>query len=436
MKLLTLRCVIARFGLANVAAGQKLVVLWEYSMQVEQFTLENGLRVLAEINPGALSTAIGFFVRTGSRDEVATESGVSHFLEHMLFKGTEKRSVMDVNLQFDQMGAKYNAFTSEENTVYYACVLPEYQGQVTELWADLLRPSLRQEDFDIEKGVILEEIAMYKDLPHFEVVDRCRTQHYGNFPAGNSVLGSVESIKAMTSSQMRDYFQRRYSPDNIILACSGKVDLPLLKKQVQELCGWWQPSHTERKLADYHGGGSVARIGSGNVQRDHICMITRGPSAQDPLRYAAALLAGVIGDEGNSRMHWALVDNALTDCAAYEFESMDGLGHYYAYISCDRENSEKVIDITRDIIAKIRRDGITADELEAGRNKLASVRIISGEVPMGRLVPLGMDMMYRGVYSSVKNELDAINNINMEQVRKVIDLFPMDNLTITTLGPE
>lgn len=406
------------------------------SMQIEQFKLANGLRVIAEINPSALSTAIGFFVRTGSRDETQAESGVSHFLEHMLFKGTQKRSVMDVNLEFDQMGAKYNAFTSEENTVYYACVLPEYQGQVTELWADLLRPSLRQEDFDIEKGVILEEIAMYKDLPHFEVVDRCRTQHYGTFPAGNSVLGTPESITALTSAQMKDYFQRRYSPGNIILACSGKVDLDLLQKQAQELCGWWQAYPTERILADYTGGGSIAHIGSSNIQRDHICMITNGPSAQDDLRYAAALLAGVIGDEGNSRMHWALVDNALTDCAAFEFESMDGLGHYYAYLSCGQENREKVIDITRKILADIRRDGITRQELEAGRNKLASVRIISSEVPMGRLVPLGMDMTYRGQYSSVKDELDAINNISMEQIRQVIDRFPMETLTITTLGPE
>ncbi len=405
-------------------------------MQIEKFQLSNGLTVMAEINPDALSLALGFFVRTGSRDETPAESGVSHFLEHMLFKGTEKRTVMDVNLEFDQMGAKYNAFTSEENTVYYACVLPEYQAQVTELWADLLRPSLRQEDFDVEKGVILEEIAMYKDMPHFDVIDRCRSEHYQGWPVGNSVLGSEESINALTSQQMRDYFERRYSPDNIILACSGKIDLELLKQQAQELCGWWKPFKPTRQLEAYVGTGTDQRIANANVQRDHICLMTQGPSAQDDYRYAAAILAGVVGDEGNSRMHWALVDNALADCAVFDFEALDGQGHYYSYISCDPANTDKVLAIVKDIFAQIRENGITEDELQAGKNKLASVRIISGEVPMGRLVPLGMDMVYRSEYRSIKDELDAINAVSLEQVSQMLTQFPLDVVTITTLGPQ
>ena len=405
-------------------------------MQIEQFQLENGLRVQAEINPNALSMAVGFFVKTGSRDETVAESGVSHFLEHMLFKGTEKRSVMDVNLEFDQMGAKYNAFTSEENTVYYACVLPEYQKQVVDLWADLMRPSLRQEDFDVEKGVILEEIAMYKDLPHFEVIDQCRMIHYGSCPAGNSVLGTNESIKALTSSQMRDYFERRYSPDNIVLACSGNVDLDLLKSQAQELCGHWKSFNASRQLVESVGSGTVTRIANANIQRDHICMMTQGPSAQDIDRYAAAILSGVIGDEGNSRFHWALVDNALADCAAFDFEALDGMGHYYCYISCDQANTEKVIDIAKSIFAELKRDGITAEELEAGKNKLAAVKLISGEVPMGRLVPLGMDMIYRGEYKSIKEELDDINSVTIDQVNALFDRYPMETVTITTLGPQ
>ncbi len=405
-------------------------------MQIERFQLENGLTVLAEINPNALSLALGFFVRTGSRDETAEESGVSHFLEHMLFKGTEKRSVMDVNLEFDQMGAKYNAFTSEENTVYYACVLPEYQSQVTELWSDLLRPSLREEDFEVEKGVILEEIAMYKDMPHFDVIDKCRSEHYHGFPIGNSVLGTEESIKAMTSQQMRDYFERRYSPDNIILACSGKIDLDLLKSQARELCGWWKPSKPTRQLSEAVGSGISRRFINGNIQRDHICLMSQGPSAQDSARYAAAILAGVIGDEGNSRMHWALVDSALADCAVFDFEALDGQGHYYSYISCDPESADKVIAIVKDIFGQLRTNGITEQELQAGKNKLASVRIISGEVPMGRLVPLGTDLIYRDEYKSLKDELDAINGVTMEQINQTIKQFPLEIVTITSLGPQ
>ena len=405
-------------------------------MRFEHFVLENGLTILAEINDSALSTALGFFVRTGSRDETPEVAGVSHFLEHMLFKGTDKRSAMDVNLEFDQMGAKYNAFTSEENTVYYACVLPEYQGQVMELWSDLMRPGLKQEDFDIEKGVILEEIAMYKDLPHFDVIDKCRSQHYKGYPSGNSVLGTDESITELTSEQMRSYFASRYSPDNIILACSGKVDLDLLKEQANELCGHWQAYKPSRKLADFVGTGTLERHVSASVQRDHICLMLQGPSAQNMDRYAAGILGGVIGDEGNSRLHWALVDKALADYASFDYESLDGTGLYYSYISCDPDNTEQVLEIVKNELADIRNNGITEDELQTGKNKIGSARIINSEVPMGRLVPLGMGWSYRQEYKTVKDELDDVNAVTLEQVNKTIEQFPMEVVTTTILGPE
>jgi hypothetical protein len=131
----------------------------------QQFTLDNGLTIIGEVNRKARSASVGFFVRTGARDETPHISGVSHFLEHMLFKGTDELSALEVNAAFDRLGAKFNAFTSEENTVYYAAVLPEYLLDVSGLWMQLMRPSLRDDDFEIEKNVILEEIAMYKDLP-------------------------------------------------------------------------------------------------------------------------------------------------------------------------------------------------------------------------------------------------------------------------------
>jgi len=180
-------------------------------MEFKSRILSNGLAVIGEPNTSAKSAAVGFFVKTGSRDESKEINGVSHFLEHMLFKGTVRLSALEVNEAFDRTGAQFNACTSEENTVYYAAVLPEYLGEVTELWTELMRPSLRDEDFNIEKNVIKEEIAMYKDMPQFDVVDRCRTLHFDGHPCGNSVLGSVESIDALTAVQMREYFGSRYA---------------------------------------------------------------------------------------------------------------------------------------------------------------------------------------------------------------------------------
>ncbi len=163
-------------------------------MRYDRHTLPNGLEIVGEHNPAAQSIALGFFTRTGSRDETPEISGVSHFLEHMMFKGTESRSAADVNREFDEMGANYNAFTSEENTVYYGAVLPEFQSQLLGLLGDMLRPSLRQDDFNTEKKVILEEIAMYKDRPHFTLFDLARETYHHGHSLGNSVLGSTESI--------------------------------------------------------------------------------------------------------------------------------------------------------------------------------------------------------------------------------------------------
>src|SRR3954452_23756789 len=132
-------------------------------MPFHSHVLDNGLQIIGETSPSARSVALGFFVRTGSRDETADGSGVTHFLEHMVFKGTPHRTALDVNRDFDRIGAQYNAFTSEENTVFYAAVLPEYLPHAVDLLADILRPSLRDEDFDMEKKVIIEEIGMYED---------------------------------------------------------------------------------------------------------------------------------------------------------------------------------------------------------------------------------------------------------------------------------
>src|SRR5437588_1673860 len=136
-------------------------------MPFRQHTLDNGLEIVAETSPDAYSSAYAFFVQTGARDETDDVSGVSHFLEHMMFKGTPTRTADDVNREFDEMGAHYNAFTSEENTVYYAAILPEHQTAAAELLADIIRPALREEDFNTEKQVIIEEIRMYEDQPPF-----------------------------------------------------------------------------------------------------------------------------------------------------------------------------------------------------------------------------------------------------------------------------
>src|SRR5260370_2569042 len=171
--------------------------------------LKNGLKIIGETSPSARSTAIGFFVRTGSRDEPTEVCGVSHLLEHMVFKGTPRRSALDVNRDFDRIGAHYNAFTSEENTVFHAAVLPEYLPQAVDILSDILRPSLRGDDFDMEKNVIIEAIGMYEDQPTWSAYDHAKKAYFADHPLGNSILRTPDRIRALTPDQMQGYFDKR-----------------------------------------------------------------------------------------------------------------------------------------------------------------------------------------------------------------------------------
>src|SRR3990170_2810863 len=201
--------------------------------------LANGLDVIAEINPDSHSFAAGLFVKTGSRDETMEINGVSHFLEHMMFKGSTKYGWEDVNRIFDEIGANYNAFTSQEMTAYYANVIPEFTERAVEHLSHLLRPAIRQSDFDTEKNVILEEIAMYLDDPGHRLYEKLMEEHFANHPLSMSVLGSADSIKAMQRDQMADYFTTRYGPGNMVLSVTGRLDFDEIVRLAERYMGDW-----------------------------------------------------------------------------------------------------------------------------------------------------------------------------------------------------
>ncbi len=405
-------------------------------MRFHHRQLANGLTLIGETTDSAQSAAIGFFVKTGSRDETPALSGVSHYLEHMTFKGTERLSALEVNEAFDRTGAKFNAFTSHENTVYYAAVLPEYLSQVTDLWIDLMRPSLRDDDFAMEKQVILEEIAMYKDTPQFDVMDRCRSLYFGDHPCGNSVLGSDESIAAMTADQMRQYHHRRYGPNNLTVACCGRLDFDALCRQIESGCGTWKPVEAGRTLSPANGSGHRRRLGKSNIQREHICLLSPSVAIQDHRRYAASLLGMIIGDDTGSRFFWSMVDTALAETALMEFESMDGVGVMDSYIHCGPENANTVLELVEKTFADLRQNGVTSQELQAAKNKVLSAMTIKCEIPMGRLVDLGMNWVYLKEYRPIEDEIRDIRSVTVDQVNDLIREFPPERFTCFSLGPE
>ena len=404
-------------------------------MKFQHTTLDNGLTIVAEVNPAAASMAAGFFVKTGSRDETPEVSGVSHFLEHMVFKGTERRSAFDVNREFDDMGANYNAFTSEEHTVYYGGVLPDYQDRLLDLLCDILRPSLRDDDFNTEKQVILDEIALYEDQPRFRLYDKLMTLHFDTHPLGNVILGTPESITALTRDQMKGYFDRRYSPGNLTLVGVGNLDFDRFVEAARARCGHWVPAEAPRDTPRQATRGARQVIVDARLVRQNIGFMSSGPSAQSDDRFAAQVLATLIGDDTSSRLYYALVDPGIADEASMAYNPMDHTGAWMTMLSCAPDQTEKVVRLALDEIAAFVRDGCSEAELAAARNKIASGATLKGEIPMGRLSAVGFDWVYGGNYEPLQKQIEQILAVTRDEVLDLARTWKIDTVDILALGP-
>lgn len=407
-------------------------------IEFKKHTLDNGLTVLAEVNDDAYTAAVGFFVKAGARDETPDVMGVSHFLEHMMFKGTDRRSAEDVNREFDEIGANYNAFTSHEQTVYYAHVLPEVLPHAVDLFTDMLRPALRTDDFDTEKQVILEEIGMYDDRPEWRLQDRLLEEHYADHGLGYRVLGTADTVTALTAEQMRGYFNQRYSPDNLIVSAAGRVDFDKLVADLESRCGGWSPTDASRTYIDPTEANKRITLSEATVNRQYLAMLCPGPSAQDEMRYPSKVFADVLGDSDGSRLYWALVDPGHADEADFSFMPHDQAGAFMAYASCDPERSEAVeakLLATLDAVTGQGFD-IRADEVQRAVNKLATRATLQGERPAGRMQALGAQWMYHGRYVPLDEELGRLMAVTVDDIRQVVDRYTFSPRTIVTLGPE
>lgn len=386
--------------------------------------LPNGLTIIAEIDPGAHTMAAGFFVRTGGRDEPSRLMGVSHFLEHMMFKGSAAVVAQDVNRRFDAIGAEHNAFTTIDMTAYHAHVLPDRQGEAISLLSDLLRPALRGEDFDEERKVILEEIAMYDDNPFWPLYERASEAFHGGNPLGHRVLGTPESIKAMDVGSMRDYFTARYSPDNTVLALAGKVDLDAAIRSVDSELGMIPPQAPRNdRVASIHQRHEFT-IDSAKATRHYLLGLAPGPSARDEDRYACMVLCQVLSDSDSGRLHWALVEPGLADSADVSLDMHDDCGDVLISATCDPEDAAEVESILLrelDLVAQ----GVRDDELSAVRAKVATMVTLAGERPSGRMRRLGGNWAHGLPYRSLTEELRHIESVTAADAKRVAGRFPL-----------
>lgn len=405
-------------------------------MQFREHTLDNGLEIVAECNDQAYSTGLGFFVRAGSRDESDEVAGVSHFLEHMMFKGTPRRTADDVNREFDEMGAHYNAFTTEEGTVYYAAVLPEYQSAAVDLLGDIMRPSLRKEDFDTEKKVIIEEIRMYEDQPPFGADDKCKAVFFGRHPLGRSVLGTPETITDLSVEQMRSYFESRYSPQNIVLVGAGRIDFEQLVTDAERLCGGWQRIEAERQVAPAMPHAEFQCLGKDISAQEYVMELAAGPAAEDPDRYAAKILATVLGDDSGSRLYWELVDTGYAEHASLGHYDYQGAGLFLTYMSCLPENTSDNLQRVLDLYRKAEAEGFSEAELEQAKRKINSRVVLSSERPRGRLFSVGSNWIQRAEYRTVQDDLRAVEGVSVDDLERLLKQYPLTFNTTVAIGPK
>jgi predicted Zn-dependent peptidase len=398
-------------------------------------TLDNGLEIVAECNDQAHSLALGFFVRTGARDETDEVSGVSHFLEHMIFKGTPTRSADDVNREFDEMGAHYNAYTTEESTVYYAAILPEKRQESVMLLADILRPSLREEDFSTEKEVIIEEIRMYEDQPPFGADDILKAHHFGTHPLGRSVLGTVKSIQALSIDQMRGYFARRYAPGNVFLAAAGRVDFDRLVDDTAAACERWPVVETSRDTATALAASGFESLHRESATQQYILQLAAAPASDDDRRFAAKLLATILGDDPGSRMYWDLVDTGVAENASLGHYEYEGAGLFYTWASCTPENAEDVLTRIVAIYRDVEADGVSSEELAQAKSKVKARVVLGSERPRNRLFAVGGNWLQRREYRSVADDLTSVAAVTLDEIQDVLREFPLSTNTTLTIGP-
>ena len=395
-------------------------------LRLDSARLDNGLRVVGEHNPAAASVALGVVVETGARDERPEEHGVSHFLEHLCFKGDASRSGSDVSRAFDALGARYNAFTSEERTVYYGAVLPEAGPDLLTLLTAMLRPALRPEDVELERQVVLEEIAMYADRPDAVVFELGAYAYYGDHAFGRGVLGSEASVRALDSARVRGYWQRRYTPDNQLVVLTGRYDWDATLRLLEATTRDWGGTAPAREptpptVRSGHGGTTKS-----SLTRAHAALFAPGVGRSDPRRIAASLLAHTIGDDDNSALFWALVEPGLADNAALWHDPADGFGSFQGYLGCDPADLATVLDVVAGVLERVQSEGVSAEAWRQAQRSVATGLTLRGETPMGRLTSVANAYLDRGRVLSVSEMVDEVLRTPLSAGEALLAQRPFD----------
>jgi predicted Zn-dependent peptidase len=400
--------------------------------------LNNGLQILAEHMPDFESVAVAFHVRTGARDEPDPRIfGVSHFLEHMVFKGTPTRSAEEISLAFNNIGAEFNAFTSLEQTFYYARILGENLAPAIELLADMMRPRLDKDEFNTERGVIIEEIARSEEVPARQAYRWLMKHYFGEHPLGREVLGSRESISEMDVEWMRDYWSQRYGANNLILTVAGNFQWEQVLELAERYCANWPSGEAGRVAQPYAPAAAQTAICTKEkLQQEQILMAFPSLGLEDPDYYAMELACMVLGDGSGSRLFWNIHQKGLAEAAVAGLMAFHGTGLVELYATTSPDNAPEVLRLMQSELKTLVKEGVHEDELRRAKDKLISQIVLSAEHTSSRMQSLPATWLSEGKLKSAEDEVADVEAVTVEKIRETLARFPiLEKLVVTAYGP-
>lgn len=400
--------------------------------------LPNGVRIVTEEMPYVRSISIGIWVAAGSRDETTKNNGVAHFIEHMLFKGTEKRSAKVIAETLDAVGGQLNAFTSKEYTCYYAKVLDEYFDISVDLLGDMFfNSSFKEDEIEKEKNVIIEEIKMYEDAPDELVHDFFANTMWSGHALGRPVIGTTENIINMTRQGLLDFRDKFYSPKSVVVAVAGNIKHEVVVEKLTSLFGNF---HTKSRKRSYVAPKPHAKMffKKKDTEQLHLCIGTPGLALDDEKSYVMHIMNSVLGGGLSSRLFQEIREERGLAYSVYSYHSSyRDAGLFSIYAGLSRKNLNKVISIIQKEMKSIRTRGITKKELVRAKQQLTGSMYLGLENVSNRMSRLGKSELCLNRVVTVDEAVERINAVNLDDVRDLAKrFFKSENIVVSSIGPD
>ncbi|MBE3598126.1 MAG: insulinase family protein [Limnochordaceae bacterium] len=407
------------------------------SGSVQRTVLDNGVRIVTETLEDLRSASIGFWVDVGSRDEGAEQQGICHFIEHMMFKGTDTLSARDIAERIDAVGGQLNAFTTKEQTCFYARVLDQHLDRAVALLADMLLHSrMDPADVEKEKGVILEEIRMYEDTPDELIHDLVAEAALGRHPAGRSVLGTEQSVRAFLPEQVREFVRTYYTGQRLVVAAAGRLDHERLVDQVARLFGGLPPGDRPRRSSPVESEFRWLVRGK-KTEQAHLCVSSPGLEAGSPHKWPLMVLDTVLGGGVSSRLFQQLREERGWVYSTYSYHTaLADTGYFTVYAGASPDKATSVLELIEQELASVAGSGIREDELRRAKEHLKGSLMLSLESTSHRMSRLARCELTGEAYLPADEVLARIEAVTVEQVHRLAaSMFLPDRYAYAAVGP-